>query len=399
MLDPLLAGFLLILTVGTLTSAYANQLRIGEGATLFYKGARISSGISGQQTFDAAIKILTLNQTALIFQSSSTSTNSSIMSEMTVKYQDGIPTYADYITAMFYLPPECMAQSLLGNLEWTTQINTNTLATVTNETWQTLNFTTEAGTFQSINITLTLKGLEYGTLTLIYNESPGVLIYEQWTPTSADIVILSLIGITNAPGTQQTLLNLILPTLTLATPITAATHQTYKKFKKRNQKNEQIKETMIETSFPKKAFYIILAGASLNLASVFLPWSQFAGSQIYLPLSLPSALTGSSEPLASTSTFATISLIAHATAILVWVSIVIHLYTTKKATPQLATIASSILAFASVAIFIQTGWTSSWGLLIMVIGGILTITGTVAANIKIEITAEEPEESEDTSLL
>lgn len=292
-----------------------------------------------------------------------------------------------------------MAQSLLGNLEWTTQINTNTLATVTNETWQTLNFTTEAGTFQSINITLTLKGLEYGTLTLIYNESPGVLIYEQWTPTSADIVILSLIGITNAPGTQQTLLNLILPTLTLATPITAATHQTYKKFKKRNQKNEQIKETMIETSFPKKAFYIILAGASLNLASVFLPWSQFAGSQIYLPLSLPSALTGSSEPLASTSTFATISLIAHATAILVWVSIVIHLYTTKKATPQLATIASSILAFASVAIFIQTGWTSSWGLLIMVIGGILTITGTVAANIKIEITAEEPEESEDTSLL
>lgn len=103
MLDPLLAGFLLILTVGTLTSAYANQLRIGEGATLFYKGARISSGISGQQ-LDAAIKILTLNQTALIFQSSSTSTNSSIMSEMTVKYQDGIPTYADYITAMFYLP-------------------------------------------------------------------------------------------------------------------------------------------------------------------------------------------------------------------------------------------------------------------------------------------------------
>jgi len=46
------------------------------------------------------------------------------------------------------------------------------------KTSQTLNFV-EAGTFQSINITLTLVGWEYGILTLIYDANSGILIYEQ----------------------------------------------------------------------------------------------------------------------------------------------------------------------------------------------------------------------------
>jgi len=393
MLNFLSIELSVILIILMLTPAYASGLGLGEGSTLFYKGARISSGIAGYQTWDASIKILTLNETALIFQSTSTS------SKVTVQYQDGTPIYIDYLTALVYLPLDCLAESLRGNLEWTTRINTHTLATVTEKTSQTLNFTVGAGTFQSLNITLTLTGLDAGTLTFIYDINAGILIYEQWTPIYGDIITLSMMAAAYAPGVQQTIFNLILPTATLATPVATAVHQTRKALQKRSRHEQQPKDAAVKSGFPRKPFYAILVGASLNLASVFLPWSQFSGSQIYLPLSLPSALTESSGPFASTSTFATISLIAHATAILAWVSIAIHLYTTKKLTPQLATITSGILAFTSAAIFIQTGWTSSWGPLMTVIGGILTIAGTAAANIKIEITTEEPKESEDTSTL
>ena len=96
----------------------------------------------------------------------------------TVSCKDGFPVYADCLEALVYLPPECVNQSLKGNLEWTNHIETQTLATVTNKTSQTLNFV-EAGTFKSINITLTLVGWEYGILTLIYDANSGILIYEQ----------------------------------------------------------------------------------------------------------------------------------------------------------------------------------------------------------------------------
>jgi len=361
-----------------LTPAYASQLRLVEGATLFYKGARISSGIRGYETFDASIKILTINQTTLVFQSNSTSIDSDISSRVTVKYQGGIPTYADYLTGLVYLPPKCIAQSLHGDLEWTTQINIlKQTTTVVNKTGQILNFTVEAGTFQSINITLLLTGLDYGTLTLIYDVNSGILIHEEWTPSYGDIIILRLTMTTYAPAIQQTIINLILPAAALATPMATGIHQTHRTLYKRSHKREQqTKEATAKIAFPKKPFYIILAGALLNLASVFLPWGQFAGSQIYLPLSLPSALTASTSSSVSTATFFKIGLIAHATAILAWLAVAMHMYTNKRLMSRLVAIASGILAFASVLIFAQTGLTPSWALPIALVGGTFLIVGT-----------------------
>ena len=389
--------FMPIACLSLLLPVYGSTIRLTEGVTLFYNGtSKSTSGQGNSETWATSTKILILNQTTLVFQSNSSSAPPS--SGVTILYQDGIPSYADYLTALIYLPPECIARSLQGNLNWTKQIGTRTLASVAEGTSQTLNFTVQAGTFQSINITLALTGVEFGTLTFIYDVASGVLIYEQWVPSYGDIIVLSLMAATNSPEIQQTIFSLILPAATLVIPAATATHQTRRWLKRRSRMHEkQPEKANLKSGFPRKPFYAILVGASLNLASVFLPWTQFVGLQIYLPLSLPSALTGSSGPFASVSSSAAISLIAHAAAILAWVSIAIHLYTTKKLAPQLVAIASGILAFASAAIFIQTGWASSWGLLTTVIGAILTIAATAVANIKIEITIEEQEEPEDTS--
>jgi hypothetical protein len=399
MLSALSVAFLFVLTLTTLASVSAERLRLGEGATLLYQGARISSGISGEQTFNTTVKVQTLNQTALIFQSSSADANSSLRAVVTVEYQDGVPTYADEITALIYLPPECVAQSLQGNLKWTTQITSKTVATVTNATSQTLNYTTPLGSFRSFNITLTLTGLDSGTLTFIYDVNSGILIYERWTPTYGDIITLSLSTMTNAPETQQTILDYLLPAITLALPVAILLHQTGKAFQrvrmKRSRNKQQSKNVAIKNGFPKKLFSALLVGATLNMASVFLPWSQFLGSQTYLPMSLPSALSESPGPFASTQTYATISLIAYTTAILAWISIAAHIYTKKKLTPQLVTITSSILAFTSATILFQAQWTPSWGPLIMITGGILTITATAATHIRHK-TSKEEKESEDT---
>jgi hypothetical protein len=269
---------------------------------------------------------------------------------------------------------------------------------VTEGTSQTLNFTVQAGTFQSINITLALTGLDFGTLTFIYDVASGILIYEQWVPSYGDVIVLSLMAATYSHTMQQTIFNLILAVATLVIPAATAIRQAQRLLRRRGHNHEKRpEEADLKSGFPQKPFYAILVGASLNLASVFLPWSRFSGSQIYLPLSLPSALTESSAPFASASSFATISLMAHTAAILAWMSIAIHLYTTKRIAAQLVTITSGILAFASSAIFIQTGWTSSWGVPTTVIGAILTIVATAAASMKIEITIEEQEEPEDTS--
>jgi len=389
---------LTIITLLLLTSnspfTLAEEMQIREGSTLFYKGLR-GSGFGGYQTWDASIRILTLNQTTLIFRSSFTFEGSTEGSKVTVKYQNGFPSYADYFTALIYLPPECIAESLQGKLEWTSQIDTAyQFPTITNKTIQTLNFTVEAGTFQGVNITLTVAD---AALTYIHDVNSGILLYEHWFPKYGDEIILALMAATYTTE-KQVVPNLILFTATLATPVATAIHQVRKILQKRHRKHgHQPKEATLKSGFPKKPFYIILTGVLLNLASVFMPWSQFAELQIYLPLSLPSALTESAEFLTSTATFVTISLIAHSTAILAWLSIAMHIYTNKKLVSQLATLASGILAFTSALIFIQTGWTPSWGLPLTVIGGILAITGIVVANIKIEMIMEEPEESEDAS--
>jgi hypothetical protein len=376
------------------------RLRPGEGATLLYEGARISSGVGGETTFNTTIKIQALNETELIFKSNSASANSSQTAQVTVEYQDGVPTYADEITALIYLPPECLTQSLQGNLKWTTQITYKTYTfTVTNSTSQTLNYTTPLGSFQSLNITLALTGEDSGTLTFIYDVNSGTLLYERWTPIEGDIIVLQLSAMTNAPETQQTIFDYILPAVTLALPVAILLHQTGKAFQrahtKRTRNKHQSKNAAIKSGFPKKPFYALLAGATLNLASIFLPWSQFQGLQTYLPMSLPSALTESPGPFASTQTYTTISLIAYATAILAWISIGIHVYTKKEPTPQLAAIISGILAFASAAILLQARWTPSFGPLIMTIGGILTITAIVVAQVRHKTNKEE-RVSEDT---
>lgn len=393
--SSLIPATIIALLLLTLNSPFtlAGEMQIREGATLFYKGSR-GSRFGGYQTWDASIRILTLNHTALIFRSSFTFEGSTEGSEVTVKYQNGFPSYADYFTALIYLPSECMADSLQGKLEWTSQIDTlYYFPTIINRTIQTLNFTVEAEIFQGVKITLTVAD---ASLTYIYDVNSGILLYEHWFPNYGDEIILALMAVTHTVE-KQVIPNLILSIATLATPVALAIHQTRNILHERRRKQEQPpKEARIESGFPQKPFYMILTGATLNLASVFLPWITSV-QLVYLPLSLPSALTEPGVFYTLTSVFVTTSLMAHSTAILAWLSIAMHIYTNKKLTPQLVTLASSILAFASALIFIQTGWTPSWGLPLTVIGGILTITGIVVANIKIEMIMEEPEESEDAS--
>lgn len=378
---------------------YASLPGFGEGVTLFYRGARMStSGQGSIDSWDTLTKILNFNETTLVFQSDSASPTSTMNSTVTVMYQDGAPIYVDYLTALIYLPPDCIIQSLQGNLEWTKQIATRTLTNVTVETAQALNFTVPAGTFQSVNITMALTEPEYGAIAFIYDVASGILIYEQWVPNYGDIIVLSLKAATYGRAMQQTIFSLILPAITLIIPAAIVILQTQRLLKRRSHAREKrLERASLKSGFPKRPFCVILLGASLNLASVFLPWSQFSRQQIFLPLSLPSAFAEPIGPFMSEPSFATVSLIAHATAILAWISIAMHLYTTKGIVAQLLTIASSILAIASSVIFIQTGWTSSWGLPATVIGAILAIAATAAANMKIEITSEEQEESEDTS--
>jgi hypothetical protein len=365
-----------------LSPAYADHIRLTEETTLFYTCTRVGTSASApSSTWNASIEVLTFNQTALILQSNTTESTSTV----NLKYSGGIPTYADYVTALFYLPPECMAQSLLGNLNWTARLTTHTPAVVANWTSNRLNFTVDAGSFESLNVTLTLAGMDSGELTLIYDVDSGIMIYEQWIPISGsqlygDIIVLSLNTVTSPHETPQTIINLALTIAVFATPTAMFLQEVSKSLQRRHRarrlgpSNIRAKEGSLG-----KPFYVIVAGSLLNLASTVLPWSQLAGSWVYLPLSLSSTLAGYAALLTSTSTLLAISLMVQASAIVAWVSIALQVYTGNRVAPKVMTIASGVLALVSPIIFIQTDWTTSFGPPVIVVAGILALTGTSLA--------------------
>jgi len=386
-----LAASLLTLTILAFSATFpaqADQPLMEEGATLYYKWARIGQGAGGTQTGDATFKILVANQTTIVARATGTTTMN-----ITIKYQDGIPIYADYLEALIYLPQTCITRTLQGNLNWITKMETS--ATIANATAQPQQFTVDAGTFQSLNITLhaLLKGAwQYGNLTLIYDINSGILIYEQWIPEYGDIIIQSLVAVTQAPKPQNVMYSMILIAATFVTPTVLAICKTREALKKRKLKSRQApaSEAKIEKAFPKKPFYTILAGATLSLASTLLPWSQLAETQMYLPLSLQTTLTAQKTLIPTT-----ISLTAHTATILAWIAIAASLYTKMKRTPQIIALISSILAFTSAASLIQSGLKPSWGAPIITISGILTILGLTATNVK--TTTEKKEEHEDAT--
>ncbi|MGQ9641996.1 MAG: hypothetical protein ACUVUF_07740 [Candidatus Bathycorpusculaceae bacterium] len=366
----ILTLFSIIFIILSLTPIYASQLKLEEGIILTYKYARISTGSPASTTGNATFQILTLNQTTLLFRINTTETFT-----YKITYQNGLPIYADRLEALIYLPPESLTQTLQGNLEWTKQIETKTRATIANATSQTISFTVETRTFQSINITLNLVGWEYGTLTLIYDLNSGILIYEQWIPEYGDIIIHTL---TTYPiDIWKSLQNLILPAATFATPTAITIHQTQKTLK-----NRKYKHTLHQAKFKTKTFSILITAALLNLASTIFPWSQLSELQIYLPSSLPSFLIQSTEFLTSTSNFTIISLTAHTAAILAWLSIAIHIYTSKKLTAKLTTTASAILAPVSAILFFQTGWTLLWGPFLAFSSAVMAVISLAFAGIK-----------------
>jgi hypothetical protein len=365
-----------------------------EGVTLSYMGARMGTGSGGQETWNATLKVLVLNQSTLVFESSSSGANASLSSNVTVKYQDGFPKYVDYLTALIYLPPECLTASVHGNLQWATQIKTKLdTSTVVNVTWQISNFSVEAGAFESVNVTLSLVGLDYGVLTFIYDTNSGILVYEQWVPDYGDIVILSLTEATYRLEQQPILLNLILLSATIVTPTAIAIKEIRGTLKKRDRRRKQQPTEAAKLNPIKKPIYVILAGALLDLASIFLPWTMLGTWQVYLPLSLPSALTTSPSNFELTSGFFVLSAIVHGAAVTAWLDVAAYLYLKKNLVTQLMAIASAVLTLCSVLLFIQSGWVLSWGLPIAVTGSVFMSAGIATARIRTgTLRAEKPDD-------
>ncbi|MGA2768277.1 MAG: hypothetical protein ABSF24_08185 [Candidatus Bathyarchaeia archaeon] len=327
------------------------------------------------------MKMLVSNQTTLLMQTSTTESNTPV--DMRIEYSNGIPVYTDYIEALYYLPPECMSQSLHGNLNWTTRMATSKAEVVTGWASQNLNLTVEAGSFESLNITLSvLAGLDSGALTLVYDVNSGIMIYEQWIPVSGsqisgDIIVFSLNAVISPPETRQTIVNSLLAATVFATPTAMLLHLIAKALRRKHGSGalEHI-GLRPRDGFPARPMYLLVLGGLLTMASTMLPWGKSAGLQAYLPLSLSSALAGSDTISISSPAFLTTSLLVHTSAILAWLSIAIHIYTHKTIDAQAVTIAASAVSFMSAIVFLQTSLTVSFGLPVTLLAGALLLGGT-----------------------
>jgi hypothetical protein len=391
-----LAVIAFVLSATVLTPVYASQLGLEKDHALEYKYVRMSTQSQAQQTGDLLLRVLTFDQDTLTFQISPSSQNDPSTSfNYLISYRNGIPVYVDRLETLIYLPYECLNQSLTGNLDWTSHIETSTWANVTNATSGTLDFTLEAGTFHSINITLSLAGDYFGALSLVYDLESGILIYEQWVPSYGDIIIQFLANTASIEASQLTIQSFVLPTVAIGIPVALILLQTRRRIQMRRGKIQEasVGTFALKSGFSKIPFSLAMVGALLTLVAVFLPWSQALGSTVYLPLSLPSALTQSVWSAPATFTFTMISVAVHIAAIIAWLSIALYLHANKKLLPQIVAVASSVLGFASAAIFIQTASALAWGLIVLVIGSVLTVASLAAAHIHITFEVE-PEETQ-----
>jgi len=357
------------------------------GLTLSYRASRGSTVSGAYQTLEVTDVIINFNESMLIYQRYYATPSEARKMNITIKYSRGVPVFVSYLPALIYLPHKCIERTLNQDLKWIRNITTSQKwVKIASCTAQTLNFTVKAGTFQCLNVTLKVVGWETGTLTLIYDLSSGVLIYEAWITEYGEYIIQELISFIIRIEKPPIILNIGMFAATIFVPTATLIGQIRRKMQKDTEAEKiQDEKLALKNVFPPKAFYISLAGALLSLISTLLPWGRFSTWQIFLPLSLVHIFIEAPPILKPQLLLQIISLLAHAASIIAWISIAMHLYTCREYAPQLAGILSGILALASAALFVQTGLTPWWGLPTNVIAGILMITSILVANIRIEI--------------
>lgn len=366
-----------------------------------YKYARASTSIQAQTTGEALYQIVVFNETTLSYQ-----INSGGLYNYSVSYTDGFPVSVDRLEALVYLPPESIGQSLQGKLDWVKDVQLQVVEQVVNMTGAAANYTSPAGTFSCLNLTLAITtGWDSVNLTLLYDVNSGILVYEQWVPTVGDVIGQYLASVEYVQAPWQNIFvvaaSFALSASALATPLALVVLQTRRRFRKpKLQKGaDSPAVAAIRSGFSKKAFAVAVVGASLSLASVFLPWSVTKDTPTYLPLSLPPLVTQSAWLLPSNFTFLLISVAVYAVAVFSWVAVALHVYKARKRMPQIVSLAAGIVAFASAAAFALSGWTYSWGLWVAIAGAAITMVSLAAANVhvSIEMEPEEPEEKADES--
>jgi hypothetical protein len=399
-LKALILIFTLILLFSTQSAiilAQSNLTEPQQNQVLLYRYGRISTSDSGQQKGDALYHILSYDRETLSFNVSTI-----IDFSYTIRYKEGMPIYVQRYEALFYLQPPCISQILNNNLEWIKNIETSGVESASNATSQSLNYTVEAGTFRCVNVTMEIRGMDFGNLSLIYDVDSGIQIYAQYTPNYGDIIVQYLASVDYVQVAQQNLvlsvISIILPAFTLSIPLAILVAQGRKRQKQhRNQDQETSPTTSLKSGISKKLLIIALIGGSLSLASAFFPWGSTVSSLTYLPLSLTPMIDQASFSFPANLTFILISLAVYANAITAWSSIALYIHTSRKTLSYIVAFISSNLGFASVAAYWQTGWNSNWGLYLVLVGSILTLISIVAVNvhIKIELEAEDTEEQND----
>jgi hypothetical protein len=380
MVHPLNAKILPILLLLTLffigfsvSSAYATTLGIQQGSVFTYAYGRMSTFDQSYNKGNVTYHVLTFNQQELQVEISD--------SNYTFHYQNGFPIQADRLEALFYLPPEAIRQSTNGNLEWTRHFNTTNMG-IANATSQTLNYTTQAtsaGTFNCLNLTLAVTGMDSGDLSFLFDVNSGILIYEQYIPSYGDIIIQELTSAqSNQPQQSTLLLNAAVSAATLSLPVAIAVIQ----IRRKTQKPKLTPQNQAATAEPNarvrrslRQQLMILAGAALSLVAVFIPWGQPGNSQAYLLISLPSLFSSSQVLPPSADTFFAVSFLANAAAIAAWACLALYMFSSKPKVAGIAAVTSAALTVAAAIVFIPAYSAASYGVMVLLIGaGILLIS-------------------------
>jgi len=142
---------------------------------------------------------------------------------------------------------------------------------------------------------------------------------------------------------------------------------------------------------PGQILYMFAAGCILDVASTFFPWSRTAGSDWFLPFSVPLPLGWNVMFIPEDTAVSFICISVRLAAILGVASLLFLARFKGPAFFQIFLAISTGLSLTSFLIFSQLNWPLYIGAYIVLVGGIMKLLTIIFQNLEIHVVLEESE--------
>jgi hypothetical protein len=141
------------------------------------------------------------------------------------------------------------------------------------------------------------------------------------------------------------------------------------------------------------ALYFFALGCFLDVFSTFFPWSNAAGLDWFLPLSVPFPLNWQLQHIPDSIEILSVNLSVRFASVLGIAGLFFLVYLKRRLFSNVMFVISIVMSFAAAIFFSQLGWSLYLGVYLVLVGALLKVGGFVLKNLEVEIVSGNMDEA------